>query len=193
MLSSISLLAKHIGSTDQRHLRKVLVLDSVYFSSGILCKSLRKTGCSFNTVASEISNFVQPQQLHASAPSDQLHPWQVRRHVLIHTIKLTGGHSLYGQQDADGRGQTCKIGWHAVELSELERLFRGRHKTLVCLSAFHLCFMTTVPHDIRGVELRRDIREREDFTSSANQLGCTDVPGLSVTWSKTSVLSVYHV
>ena len=29
--------------------------------------------------------------------------------------------------------------------------------------------------------------------SSANQLGCTDVPGLSVTWSKTSVLSVYHV
>jgi len=33
----------------------------------------------------------------------------------------------------------------------------------------------------------------EDFTSSANELGCTDVPGLSVTWSKTSVLSVYHV
>ncbi len=32
--------------------------------------------------------------------------------------------------------------------------------------------------------------EEEDLTSSANQLGCTDVP---VTWSKTSVLSVYHV
>ena len=26
-------------------------------------------------------------------------------------------------------------------------------------------------------------KEREDFTSSANQLGCTDMPGLSVTWS----------
>ncbi len=35
--------------------------------------------------------------------------------------------------------------------------------------------------------------EEEDLTSSANQLGCTDVPGLSITWSKTSVLSVYHV
>jgi len=35
--------------------------------------------------------------------------------------------------------------------------------------------------------------EEEDFRSSANQLGCTDVPGLSVTWSKTTVLSVYHV
>ena len=35
--------------------------------------------------------------------------------------------------------------------------------------------------------------EEEDFRSSANQLGCTDVPGLSVTWSKTTVLSVYHI
>ena len=35
--------------------------------------------------------------------------------------------------------------------------------------------------------------EEEDFTSLANQLGCTDGPGLSITWSKTSVLSVYHV
>ncbi len=26
--------------------------------------------------------------------------------------------------------------------------------------------------------------EEEDVTSSANQLGCTDVPGLSITWSK---------
>jgi len=30
------------------------------------------------------------------------------------------------------------------------------------------------------------LEEEEDFTSSANQLGCTDVPGLSITWSKTS-------
>ncbi len=32
--------------------------------------------------------------------------------------------------------------------------------------------------------LRRPLREkeREDFTSSANQLGCTDVLGSSVTW-----------
>ncbi len=30
----------------------------------------------------------------------------------------------------------------------------------------------------------------DDFTFSANQLGCTDVPDLIVTWSKTSVLGV---
>ncbi len=45
--------------------------------------------------------------------------------------------------------------------------------------------------------------EEEDFTCSDLTrllttlahlyLGCTDVPGLSITWSKTSVLSVYHV
>jgi len=33
-------------------------------------------------------------------------------------------------------------------------------------------------------------REREDLTSSADQLG---VPGLSVTWSNTLVPNVYHV
>ena len=36
-------------------------------------------------------------------------------------------------------------------------------------------------------------REREGFTSSANHLGCTDLSGLSIIWSKPSVLSVYHV
>lgn len=61
-------------------------------------------------------------QLHADAPSDPLHPWQARRHALIHTIKLTGGHILNGQQDAKDCGQTCKIRWHAAELSELVRL-----------------------------------------------------------------------
>ena len=35
--------------------------------------------------------------------------------------------------------------------------------------------------------------ERDNLTSSANQLGCTDVPGMSVTWSKPSVPSVFHV
>ena len=34
--------------------------------------------------------------------------------------------------------------------------------------------------------------EEEEFTSSANQLGSTTVPGLSVTRSKPPVLSVYH-
>ena len=36
-------------------------------------------------------------------------------------------------------------------------------------------------------------RETEEFTPSANQPDCADVPGLSVTWSETSVLGVYHV
>lgn len=62
-------------------------------------------------------------QVHADAPSDPLHPWQARRHALVHTIKVTGGHILNGQQDAKDCGQTCKIRWHAVELSELERLW----------------------------------------------------------------------
>jgi len=31
------------------------------------------------------------------------------------------------------------------------------------------------------------------FTSSAKQLGCTDVPGLSVSWSKQLVLCAYHI
>lgn len=61
-------------------------------------------------------------QQHADAPSDLLHPWQARRHVLIHTIKLTGGHILNGQQHAKDCAQTCKIRMHAVEVSELERL-----------------------------------------------------------------------
>ncbi len=45
----------------------------------------------------------------------------------------------------------------------------------------------------RNDKMQSHLAEEEDFISSANQLGCTDVPGLSVTWSKTSVLSVYHV
>ena len=34
-----------------------------------------------------------------------------------------------------------------------------------------------------NMHTRRE-REREGVTSSANQLGCTDVSGLSVTWSE---------
>ena len=33
-------------------------------------------------------------------------------------------------------------------------------------------------------------RKRKDFTSSANQKICTDVPGLSVTWSEHRVCHV---
>ena len=41
-------------------------------------------------------------------------------------------------------------------------------------------------HTARGEEEE----EEEDVLTAANQLGCTHLPGLSVTWSKTSVLSV---
>ena len=64
-------------------------------------------------------------------------------------------------------------------------LFGYPLQKLLCIWKWHMFVIAgkTFPYQ----------REREEFTSSANQLGCTDVPGLSVTWSKTSVLSVYHV
>ncbi len=61
---SISLFAKSIGSPDIGHLRRVLVLDSVYFSSGILCKSLCTSGCSFKAAASEVSSYMKRLQAH---------------------------------------------------------------------------------------------------------------------------------
>jgi hypothetical protein len=52
---------------------------------------------------------------------------------------------------------------------------------------------SSIRTQLNSARHRQEEEEEEDFTSSANQLGCTDVPGLSVTWSNTSVLSVYHV
>ncbi len=66
--------------------------------------------------------------------------------------------------DAAMQGKSCKV----------------HTSLLLCIAALLYC-------------LRTRMEEEEDFTSSVNQLGCTDVPGLSITWSKTSVLSVYHV
>jgi len=52
---------------------------------------------------------------------------------------------------------------------------------------------TTKIHFIKEMTLYNNMgrgEEEDDFTSSANQRGCTDVPGLSVTWSKTSFVLI---
>ena len=44
-------------------------------------------------------------------------------------------------------------------------------------------------HGIKPLKMSmQEEEEEEDFTSSANQLGCTDVPGLSVTKVKGDVM-----
>ena len=70
----------------------------------------------------------------------------------------------------------------------LGQLFDNRHRPSTCdglLNSAQLWYSTSCDAVITDEE------EEEDATSSANQLGCTDVPRLSVIRSITSVLSVH--
>ena len=94
------------------HLRKVLVLDSVYFSSGILCSSL----CTQRICASVLSP-VRPAvsyRKHTSTPSDLLHPRQSRDDIVIYSIVATSKHNLNCQQRVANRTRPRKSHWHAV-------------------------------------------------------------------------------
>ncbi len=61
----------------------------------------------------------------------------------------------------------------------------------VCL---HLAPVTEIDCLVQGTSRQTVVKEEEkERLFSANQLCCTNVPGLSVIWSKTSVPSDHHV